>query len=78
MEHVAFHSVKGGSQPDLHSVLAQMIAVVSQDHAQVRMLIYEFARTKLRRDLYRQFEEGNWTELKERLLELKLPSRRLN
>jgi hypothetical protein len=70
MEHVAFHSVKGGSQPDLYSVLARMVAAASQDHAQVRMLIYEVARTKLRRDLYRQFEEGNWSGVEERVHEL--------
>lgn len=63
-------SAKDGPQPDLHSVLTQMIAVVSQDHAQVRMLIYEFARTKLRSELYRQFEEADWSGIQQRVTEL--------
>ncbi len=70
MEHVAFHSVKGGSQPDLYSVLARMVAAASQDHAPVRMLVYEFARNKLRQDLHRQLEAGNWSGIEERFLEL--------
>ena len=46
-----------------HSVLARMVSAVSEDHAQLRTLIYEFARRKLRKDLFRQFEDGDWPEI---------------
>jgi hypothetical protein len=46
-----------------HSVLARMVSAVSEDHAQLRTLIYEFARRKLRKDLFRQFEDGDWHEI---------------
>lgn len=50
-------------QDHYHSVLARMVSAVSQDHAQLRSLIYEFARRKLRKDLFRQFEDGDWSEI---------------
>jgi hypothetical protein len=36
----------------------------------LRMSIYEFARTKLRRDLYRHFEAGDWAEIETQVLAL--------
>jgi len=56
-----------GTKQDHYSLLAQMVKRVSQDHAQLRMFIYEFARVKLRKDLYRQFVEGAWSEVEEQV-----------
>src|SRR3984957_17192651 len=50
-----------------HSVLARMVSAVSDDHAQLRTLIYEFARRKLRKDLFRQFEDGDWSEIEHQI-----------
>jgi hypothetical protein len=50
-----------------YSSLAQMIADVSQDHAHLRAFIYEYARTKLRKELYPQFLDGAWTEIVEQM-----------
>jgi hypothetical protein len=50
-----------------HSVLAKMVSAVSEDHAQLRTLIYEFARRKLRKDLFRQFEDGDWSEIERQI-----------
>ena len=50
-----------------YSVLAQMVAEVSQDHAHLRTFIYEYARTKLRKELYPQFLEGAWSEIEEQV-----------
>jgi hypothetical protein len=47
-----------------------MVMAVSRDQAQLRMLIYEFARTKLRKDLYKQYEELGWKGIAERVLAL--------
>jgi hypothetical protein len=53
----------GQKQDHYQSVLGKMVSAVSQDHAQLRTLIYEFARRKLRKDLFRQFEDGDWHEV---------------
>ena len=52
-----------GEQDHYHSVLARMVSSVTQDHGQLRSLVYEFARRKLRKDLVRQFEDGDWSEI---------------
>jgi hypothetical protein len=70
MEKIVLRPTEVGTKLDHYSVLARMVAAVSQDHGQLRMLIYEFARTKLRRDLYRQFEAGDWSGIEERVLAL--------
>lgn len=67
MEQVAVRSTEDGIDEDDYSVLSQMIATVSQDHAQLRTLVYEFARRKLRRSLYQQFEEGDWAGIQDKL-----------
>jgi hypothetical protein len=41
-----------------------MVAIVSEDRGQLRQMVYELARRKLRRDLYPQFEEGDWTGIR--------------
>jgi hypothetical protein len=64
MDEIALRSGKDGSKEDHYrSVLERMVAAASQDHSQVRTLIYEFARRKLRKDLFRQFEDGDWEEI---------------
>jgi hypothetical protein len=64
MDEIILRSKGGGTKEDhFHSVLARMFSAVSQDHAQLRTLIYEFARRKLRKDLFRQFEDGDWPEI---------------
>ena len=35
-----------------------MVSELSRDHAQLRAFIYEFARVRLRKDLYPRFVEG--------------------
>ncbi len=55
------------NQDHYHSVLNRMVSAVSQDHAQLRSLVYEFARRKLRKDLVRQFEDGDWSEIERRV-----------
>lgn len=67
MEKLAVPSAQGEAEEDHRSVLSRMVATVSQDHAQLRTLVYEFARRKLRRNLYPQFEEGDWQGIEERM-----------
>jgi hypothetical protein len=43
------------------------IATVSRDRRQLRMLVYEFARRRLRTSLYPHFEDGNWAEIRKQL-----------
>ena len=70
MEKVVLRLTEDGTEQDHYSVLAHMVAAVSQDHAQLRRLIYEYARTKLRRGLYPQFEAGDWSGIEQRVLAL--------
>ncbi len=64
MDDIVLRSMANGTKQDhFQSVLGKMVSAVSQDHAQLRTLIYEFARRKLRKDLFRQFEDGDWPEI---------------
>jgi len=65
IDQVAADSTEAGTGRDHYSILAQMVAEVSQDHVQLRTFIYEFARVKLRKDLYPLFVEGAWSEIEE-------------
>jgi hypothetical protein len=56
-----------GSKEDHYEDLARMVAELSRDHAQLRAFIYEFARIRLRKDLYPRFVEGAWFEIEERM-----------
>lgn len=56
-----------GPEQDHYSALARMVADVSQDHAQLRTFIYEFARVRLRKELYPRFVEGDWSEIEEQV-----------
>lgn len=68
MDAVGRHSVHQVAKQDhYHSVLSRMVTAVSQDHNQLRTLIYEFARRKLRKDLLRQFEDGDWSEIERQI-----------
>jgi len=55
------------AEQDHYDALARMVAEVSQDHAQLRKFIYEFARVKLRKDLYPRFVEGAWSEIEDQV-----------
>jgi hypothetical protein len=56
-------------EPELHhySTLADMVAEVSRDHAHLRAFVYEFARIKLRKELYPRFVEGAWSEIEQQM-----------
>jgi hypothetical protein len=57
----------GGFEQVHQSELARMIADLSRDHAHLRAFIYEYARVKLRKELYPRFVEGAWTEIEEQM-----------
>ena len=42
-------------QDDYYSVLARMIAATMQDESQLRRMVFELARQKLRRQIYLQY-----------------------
>jgi len=68
MDDIVLRSMANGTKQDHYqSVLARMVSAVSQDHAQLRTFIYEFARRKLRKDLFRQFEDGDWSEIEKQI-----------
>src|SRR6478672_4125536 len=60
-------STQNGPTEHHYSALAQMVAEVSQDHAHLRAFIYEFARIKLRKELYPRFLEGAWSEIEDQM-----------
>jgi hypothetical protein len=60
MDEIAVRSAPDNSARDYYTLLARTVAAVSEDQAQGRRLVYEFARRKLRRRLQQQFEEGDW------------------
>ena len=64
MDDVAFPFAVAHVDRDHYALIAQLVAVVSEDRAQLRRMVYELARRKLRRDLYPQFEEGDWTGIR--------------
>jgi hypothetical protein len=66
-EHASKELVEGH---DSYNTLRQLVAQVSRDHAQLRGLIYEFARAKLRRELYPHFLDGAWSDIEQQVLGL--------
>ena len=68
MDEIALRAMEEeeAKRDHFHSVLARMVSTVTEDHNQLRTLIYEFARRKLRKDLFRQFEDGDWSEIERR------------
>ena len=69
---ISVRSAEDLRDEDLCSILSEMIATVSEDRRQLRMLVYEVARRKLRTSLYAHFEDGNWAELQRQLQALEL------
>src|ERR1700722_408176 len=69
MDEIALRAMEEeeAKRDHIHSVLARMVSTVTEDHNQLRTLIYEFARRKLRKDLFRQFEDGDWSEIERRV-----------
>jgi hypothetical protein len=67
MDEVAAHTPESGRAKDHYAVLTRMLAAVSGDHGQLRHLVYEFARRELRRNLYPQFEDGDWAGIQEQM-----------
>ena len=69
MDEIALRAMEDeeAKRDHFHSVLARMVSTVTEDHNQLRTLIYEFARRKLRKDLFRQFEDGDWSEIERRV-----------
>jgi hypothetical protein len=67
MDEVAAHTPEPDGDESYYSVLTRMLAEISQDPAQLRLLVYEFARRKLRRNLYPQFEDGDWAGIQEQM-----------
>jgi hypothetical protein len=67
MEPVIVRSPQDDVEEDHFSVLSRLITIVSEDQSQLRALVYEFARRKLRRGLYPQFEDGDWAGIEQQL-----------
>jgi hypothetical protein len=67
MDEVAPRAADPGSDAGYYSVLMRILTAVSQDHAQLRLLVYELARRKLRKSLASQFEDGNWSGIQEQM-----------
>jgi hypothetical protein len=66
-DKLAAGTAEGTSALYHYDVLSRMVSQVTQDHAELRTFIYEFARFKLRKDLYPQFLDGGWSEIEEQL-----------
>ena len=62
---VASHSASLATEQDHYAALARMVGEVSQDHAQLRMFVYEYVRIKLRKELYPLFLDGGWSEIEQ-------------
>jgi hypothetical protein len=67
MDEVAPCAADPGSDAGYYSVLMRILTAVSQDHAQLRLLVYELARRKLRKSLAPQFEDGDWSGIQEQM-----------
>jgi hypothetical protein len=57
-------------QDDYYSVLARMIAATMRDENQLRKMVYELARQKLRRQLYLQYQHLRRPEMEDQLIQL--------
>jgi hypothetical protein len=67
MDEIAPRTADVGGDAGYLSVLMRVLTAVSQDHAQLRRLVYEVARRKLRKSLAGQFEDGDWTSIQEQM-----------
>jgi hypothetical protein len=70
MEKIVLRFTGNGTKQDLYTILDQVVASVSQDQARLRTLVYDFARTKLRQELYPQFVAGDWSAIERSVLAL--------
>ena len=70
MDKIVLRSAESAATEDHYNILARMVGAVSRDHAQMRLLVYEFARITLRKNLYRQSKQLGWTGIAERVLAL--------
>jgi hypothetical protein len=70
MEKIVLRFTGNGTKQDLYTILDQVIASASQDQARLRTLVYDFARTKLRQELYPQFVAGDWSAIEKSVLAL--------
>ena len=66
-DQISVRSAEQSHDEELYSILSEMIATVSRDRRQLRLLVYEFARRRLRTSLYAHFEDGNWAEILKQL-----------
>ena len=66
-DQISVRSAEQSHDEELYSILSEMIATVSRDRRQLRLLVYEFARRRLRTSLYAHFEDGNWAEIQKQL-----------
>jgi hypothetical protein len=67
IEKIAAPATEAGPEQDHYSALARMVADVSRDQANLRTFIYEFARIKLRKELYPHFVDGDWSAVEKQL-----------
>lgn len=70
MEKIVLRITGNGTKQDLYTILDQVVASVSQDQTRLRTLVYDFARTKLRQELYPQFVAGDWSAIEKSVLAL--------
>src|SRR5580704_9272842 len=70
MEKIVLRFTGTGTKQDLYTILDQVVASVSQDQTRLRTLVYDFARTKLRQELYPQFVAGDWPDIEKSMLAL--------
>jgi hypothetical protein len=64
-EPVGTRAAAPAAEQDHYATLARMVGEVSQDHAQLRMFVYEYVRIKLRKELYPLFLDGGWAEIEQ-------------
>ena len=66
-DQISVRSAEQSHDEELSRILSEMIATVSRARRQLRLLVYEFARRRLRTSLYAHFEDGNWAEIQKQL-----------
>ena len=67
METIARRPDQAANEQDYYSVLAGVLVSASQDHAQLRTLIFDLARIKLRKDLMARFQEVGASRMRQQL-----------
>src|ERR1700691_5401219 len=70
MDKIVLRFTGSGTKQDHYRILDQVVASVSQDQTRLRTLVYDFARTKLRQELYPQFVAGDWPAIEKSMLAL--------